>query len=43
MYGVTINALDTVEQRTDFHVWEQVRKVALERPGARPGADPLGR
>ena len=32
MYGVTINALDTVEQRQDFHVWEQVRKVALSDP-----------
>jgi hypothetical protein len=32
LYLVTVNALDTVQQRQDFQVWEQVRKVALTDP-----------
>lgn len=32
MFLVTVNALDTVQQRKDFHAWEQVRKVALTDP-----------
>jgi hypothetical protein len=32
LFLVTVNALDTVEQRQDFHAWEQVRKVALTDP-----------
>src|SRR5262245_61913151 len=32
MFLVTVNALDTVQQRRDFSNWEQVRKVALTDP-----------
>jgi len=32
LYLVTINALDTVQQRQDFHTWEQMRKIALTDP-----------
>src|SRR4249919_3004729 len=32
LFLVTVNALDTVQQRQDFHAWEQVRKVALTDP-----------
>jgi len=32
MYLVTVNALDTAEQRRDFQAWQQVRKVALTDP-----------
>ena len=32
MFLVTVNALDTVQQRTDFQAWQQVRKVALTDP-----------
>jgi hypothetical protein len=32
MYSVTFNALETVQQRQDFHAWEQMRKVALSDP-----------
>jgi len=32
LFLVTVNALDTVQQRKDFQAWEQVRKVALTDP-----------
>jgi hypothetical protein len=32
MYLVTINALDTVQQRKDFQAWESIRRVALTDP-----------
>jgi hypothetical protein len=32
LYLVTLNALDTVQQRRDFQAWEQIRKVALTDP-----------
>jgi hypothetical protein len=32
MYLVTINALDTTQQRKDFQAWQQVRKIALTDP-----------
>lgn len=32
LFLVTVNALDTTQQRQDFHAWEQVRKVALTYP-----------
>ena len=32
MFLVTVNALDTVQQRKDFQAWQQVRKVALTDP-----------
>jgi hypothetical protein len=32
LYLVTINALDTVQQRQDFHTWEEIRRVALTDP-----------
>ena len=32
MYLVTFNALDTAQQRKDFHAWEQIRKIALTDP-----------
>jgi Zinc carboxypeptidase len=32
LFLVTVNALDTVQQRTDFQAWQQVRKVALTDP-----------
>jgi len=32
MFLVTVNSLDTVQQRRDFQAWEQVRKVALTDP-----------
>jgi Zinc carboxypeptidase len=32
MYGITINALDTTQQRKDFHNWQEVRRVALSDP-----------
>ena len=32
LFLVTVNALDTVEQRQDFHNWQQVRNVALTDP-----------
>ena len=33
MYLVTINALDTVQRRQDFHQWQEIRRVALTDPG----------
>jgi hypothetical protein len=32
MYLVTINALDTAQQRRDFQNWENIRKIALTDP-----------
>jgi hypothetical protein len=32
LYSVTINALDTEQQRNDFHNWQAVRRVALSDP-----------
>jgi hypothetical protein len=32
MYLVTINALDTVQQRKDFQTWQNIRKIALTDP-----------
>ena len=32
MFLVTVNALDTAQQRKDFQAWQQVRKVALTDP-----------
>jgi hypothetical protein len=32
LYAVTINALDTPQQRKDFHVWQEIRKIALTDP-----------
>lgn len=32
LFLVTVNAQDTVQQRKDFHAWQQVRKVALTDP-----------
>ena len=32
MYLVTINALDTPQQRKDFQTWENIRKIALTDP-----------
>ncbi|MGH8837830.1 MAG: hypothetical protein ACRDVO_01005, partial [Jiangellaceae bacterium] len=32
LFLVTVNALDTVQQRKDFQAWQQVRKVALTDP-----------
>ena len=32
MFLVTVNALDTTQQRRDFQAWQQVRKVALTDP-----------
>jgi len=32
LFLVTVNALDTTEQRRDFQAWQQVRKVALTDP-----------
>ena len=32
LYLVTINALDTVQQRKDFQAWEAIRRVALTDP-----------
>ena len=32
MYLVTINALDTVQQRRDFQNWQNIRKIALTEP-----------
>ena len=32
LFLVTVNALDTVQQRRDFQAWQQVRKVALTDP-----------
>ncbi len=32
LFLVTVNAMDTVQQRQDFQAWEQVRKVALTDP-----------
>jgi len=32
MYLVTVNALDTPQQRQDFHTWQDIRKVALTDP-----------
>jgi Zinc carboxypeptidase len=34
MYLVTINALDTPQRRQDFHLWQQVRRIALSDPAA---------
>jgi hypothetical protein len=34
LFLVTINALDTPQQRKDFQAWQQVRKVALTDPAA---------
>ncbi len=33
LFLVTVNALDTAQQRQDFHNWQQVRNVALTDPG----------
>jgi hypothetical protein len=32
MYLVTINALDTPQQRKDFQTWQNIRKIALTEP-----------
>jgi len=32
LYLVTINALDTPQQRKDFQVWQEIRKIALTDP-----------
>jgi Zinc carboxypeptidase len=32
MYLVTINALDTTQQRKDFQTWQNIRKIALTEP-----------
>ena len=32
MYLVTINALDTVQQRKDYQTWQNIRKIALTEP-----------
>lgn len=32
MYMVTINALDTPQQRKDFQTWQNIRKIALTDP-----------
>ena len=32
MFRVVINALDTPQQRQDFHAWQQIRKIALSDP-----------
>ena len=32
LYGVTINALDTTQQRKDFQSWQEVRRLALSDP-----------
>jgi hypothetical protein len=32
LYLVTINALDTVQQRRDFGTWQNIRKIALTEP-----------
>jgi hypothetical protein len=32
MYAVTINALDTNQQRKDFQAWQNIRKIALTQP-----------
>ena len=32
LYQVTINALDTVQQRQDFQAWQQIRKIAMTDP-----------
>jgi uncharacterized protein len=32
MYLVTINALDTVQQRKDFQTWLNIRKIAMTEP-----------
>jgi hypothetical protein len=37
LYLVTINALDTVQQRGDFHVWQEIRKIALTDPAKAQG------
>ncbi len=37
MYLVTINALDTAQQRRDFHVWQEIRKIALTDPARAQG------
>jgi hypothetical protein len=41
LYVVTINALDTAQQRKDFQAWQQVRKIAMTDPVA--GQDLLSR
>jgi len=37
MYLVTINALDTNQQRKDFQTWQNIRKIALTEPGRAQG------
>jgi hypothetical protein len=32
LYLVTINALDTAQQRKDFQTWQNIRKIALTEP-----------
>jgi Zinc carboxypeptidase len=32
LYLVTINALDTVQQRQDYQVWQELRRIALTDP-----------
>jgi hypothetical protein len=32
MYLVTVNALDTPQQRKDFQTWQNIRKIALTEP-----------
>jgi hypothetical protein len=32
LYLVTINALDTVQQRQDYQVWQEIRRIALTDP-----------
>ena len=37
MYLVTINALDTAQQRRDFQTWQNIRKIALTEPARAQG------
>ncbi|HZC98899.1 MAG TPA: M14 family zinc carboxypeptidase [Actinomycetes bacterium] len=37
LYLVTINALDTPQQRKDFHSWQEIRKIALTDPAGAKG------
>ena len=37
LYLVTINALDTPQQRKDFQAWQNIRKIALTEPARAQG------
>ena len=43
LYLVTINALDTNQQRKDFQTWQNIRKIALDRARSRAGDAREGR